>query len=95
MFLKNITYFSFFLSLGFLYLTEINKEATIATLIIGIFYGFQLMIIRKKKPNYGVTVKNLTDSITNPKKFLVYLGYFFLIIIIVFNQFIPVLNILI
>ena len=81
MFLKNITYFSFFLSLGFLYLTEINKEATIATLIIGIFYGLQLMINRKKKTNYGRTTKSLTDSITIHKKFFVYLGYFFLIII--------------
>ena len=69
MFLKNITYFSFFLSLGFLYITEINKEATIATLIIGIFYGLQLMINRKKKTNYGRTTKSLTDSITIHKKF--------------------------
>ena len=69
MFLKNITYSSFFLSLGFLYITEINKEATIATLIIGIFFGLQLIINRKKKTNHGVNVKNLNDSNTIIKKF--------------------------
>ena len=81
MFLKNITYSSFFLSLGFLYITEINKEATIATLIIGIFFGLQLIINRKKKTNHGVNVKNLNDSNTIIKKISVYLVYFFLIII--------------
>ena len=81
MFLKNITYSSLFLSLGFLYITEINKEATIATLIIGIFFGLQLIINRKKKTNHGVNVKNLNDSNTIIKKISVYLVYFFLIII--------------
>ena len=81
MFLKNIIYSLFFLSLGLLYFIKINKEATIATLIIGTFFGIQLIFNRKEKIDIEKKSKNFPDSETINKKFLIYLGYFVMIFV--------------